>query len=732
MPEIRPFRALRFDPTTVGDLADVVAPPYDVIGADEHARLLARHPSNVVRLDLPEDAQGDEPDDRYRRAARTLAGWRSGGVLRKDPHPSIYVYEQTYHVPGTSVERTQRGFFGRLRLEAFGPDSGVLPHERTLSGPKEDRYKLLRATGVNTSPVVGLIEDSEGSVAQALADWSAGAPEVDIVDGDGTRHRLWSVPADGDATESVGAVLAAAAAGPVAIADGHHRYEMALRYRDERRMSRSCEEDPAFDYLLTLFLPIDAPLTVLPTHRLVSGLDPAAIADLPSRAEALFDVETGVSADDLRSSFDAAGLAAGGAGRFGLWTTSGGTRLRARRDTFEPFLPEGSPAVQALDVVLLGVALERLLGIDARRRRRRCDRLYQVRVGRHRACRRRRRRGRVPARTHAGGLDHRGRPRRRRHAPEIHVLLSQGPDRSCHQPARVVSPLPDQTPDAILAQAQLPSINGRPVRKDEIELHDRGLYIEIVAARASLAAQTTPVPPWRTDRVVALGALPGVLRRAWLEGHALNLRNHHWSSTADPATLSFDTYTEDVVAALERLGPNVVVVGHGMGGLLALKAAERMPISGIVLLSPELPRELRPVARSYELREIPEVYGRSVIGWETLPERLLRDHRDLTLADVLRIQHLLGQKPHEAGAARRQMLGGVSVDRRGVEAVPRLVIGGGLDRTVTADDSERLAEWLDAEYEPFGAHSHYGLVIGESSYQQVADSIRGFLETHRL
>jgi pimeloyl-ACP methyl ester carboxylesterase len=296
----------------------------------------------------------------------------------------------------------------------------------------------------------------------------------------------------------------------------------------------------------------------------------------------------------------------------------------------------------------------------------------------------------------------------------------------------MVSQLPDQTPDAILAQAQLPPINGRPVRKDEIELHERGLYIESWL-------------PERRSRRKPLLFLHGELTGSWLwerylgyfagrgwEGHALNLRNHYWSQTADPAELSFDTYTEDVVAALERLGSNTVVVGHGMGGLLALKAAERMPISGMVLLSPEMPRELRPPARPYELREIPEVYGRSVIGWETLPERLLRDHRDLTLADVLRIQHLLGQKPHEAGAARRQMLAGVSVDRRGVEAVPRLIIGAGLDQTVAAADAERLAEWLDAEYEPFGAHSHYGLVMGEGSFQQVADAIRGFLETHRL
>ena len=123
VPEIRPFRALRYDPSTVPDPALVVAPPYDVIGPDEHERLLARHPANIVRLDLPRDEIGDEPDDRYRRAARTLAAWRSDGTLHKDPHPSIYVYEQAYRVPGTDVERTQRGFFARLRLEPFGPGS---------------------------------------------------------------------------------------------------------------------------------------------------------------------------------------------------------------------------------------------------------------------------------------------------------------------------------------------------------------------------------------------------------------------------------------------------------------------------------------------------------------------------------------------------------------------------------------------------------------------------------
>ncbi|MEX1172850.1 MAG: DUF1015 domain-containing protein [Chloroflexota bacterium] len=368
MPHLRPFRALRFDPATVGDPALVTAPPYDVIDPDVRARLVARHPANVVRLDLPAEESGDEPDDRYRRAARTLAGWRSDGTLRKDPHPSVYVYEQTYRVPGTDTERTQRGFFARLRLEAFGPGAGVLPHERTLSGPREDRYKLLRATGVNTSPVVVLFDDAGGDSGRRLAGVAARPPELDVTDDDGVSHRLWAIPADGDGDDAAlaAALIAAAERAPVTIADGHHRYETALRYRDERRMTRSCEEAPAFDYLLTLFLEAGGdPLTVLPTHRLLRSLGDDGAAALLARAGELFEVEPVGSADELVRAFDAAGLARGGEGRFGLWTRAGGAFLRARRASFAMHLPTGGDALRGLDVTLLGVALERLAGLDS-------------------------------------------------------------------------------------------------------------------------------------------------------------------------------------------------------------------------------------------------------------------------------------------------------------------------------------------------------------------------------
>jgi uncharacterized protein (DUF1015 family) len=365
VPDIRPFRALRYDPATIADLALVVAPPYDVIDAAEEARLLERHPANVVRLDKPSEQPGDEADDRYRRAARTLAGWRSDGTFRKDPHPSLYVYEQAYRVPGTDVSRTQRGFFGRLRLHAFD-EGAVLPHERTMSGPKEDRYKLLRATGVNTSPVVAVYDDPSGTGPRVIDAVTARAADVDLTDDDGVRHRLWAIEADGDGAAAVAPLLDAAAHGPVTIADGHHRYETALRYRDERRMSRSCEEDPAFDYILTLFVDAGAePLTVLPTHRIVRGLGDDGVAALLDRLEDLFEVDRDVDAEALRERFEAAGLARGGEGRFGLWTRAGGALLTARREAFAALLPDGGAALRSLDVTLLGAALERLVGIDS-------------------------------------------------------------------------------------------------------------------------------------------------------------------------------------------------------------------------------------------------------------------------------------------------------------------------------------------------------------------------------
>jgi uncharacterized protein (DUF1015 family) len=329
-----------------------------------HQMLLSRHPANAVRLDLPEN-QGGEPDDRYRQAARTLSNWRIDGTLRKDGQPSIYVYEQTYRVPGSKQTRTQRGFFGRLFLEELGHGSGVLPHERTLSAPKEDRYKLLRATAVNTSPVVGLYADASGKAFLALAAMASTEPNVDVVDDDGVRHRLWAVPADGPEAARVQLLLDAAGRNPITIADGHHRYETALRYRKERRTNSTGENDPASDYVLMLFLETTKQkLTVLPTHRVVRGLGEEGVRDLLDHAQWLFDVKPVAGRAELEAAFSSADVA-GGKGRFGLWTREGGAVLKARRPDFAISLREGGEALHRLDVTLLQVALDRLCGIDA-------------------------------------------------------------------------------------------------------------------------------------------------------------------------------------------------------------------------------------------------------------------------------------------------------------------------------------------------------------------------------
>jgi uncharacterized protein (DUF1015 family) len=366
VPSIRPFRALRYSRELVQDLSTVVAPPYDVISLEMRRRLLARDSRNVVRLDFPEEEAGDEPDERYRRAAHLVSSWRSDGTLRRDPRPALYPYEQTYTLPGTDRTATRRGIFARVGLEPLGHGSGIRAHERTLAEPREDRYRLLRATGVNTSPVVGLGHDATGFVPDWLAATASTRPVSELTDGDGVRHRLWMVALGRDEAgdEAIRRVTEGLGSSPITLADGHHRYETALRYAQERRRGPAVDDDPAWDEILMLLLePVEGPLTVLPTHRVLLGLDEEELAALQERLPELFDV-TPAAREGLLEAFGAGGEAIGGEGRFGLWAAGKGALLRARREAFEPLLTEGGPAVRRLDVTLASLAMERLAGID--------------------------------------------------------------------------------------------------------------------------------------------------------------------------------------------------------------------------------------------------------------------------------------------------------------------------------------------------------------------------------
>lgn len=365
VPILRPLRALRFDATRVPHLAAVLCPPYDIISPSEQAVLLARHPNNAVRLELPPVTDPADPGRRYRDAARTLAEWRRDGTLRMDEQAALYVHEMRYEMPDGS-SGTARGVFARLRLEPLGRDSSVRRHEHTMSGPKEDRYHLLRATGTNLSPIV-LVHDRKG-VAPLLDALRPGPAMVNTTDASGVRHRLWAHSVEGSETatdDPATELIELLAASPLTIADGHHRYETALRYRDElgeeRARDRPGETDPPYDYVLALVYAVDEAPAVLATHRVIVGIPSGGglLADLA----ASFDIEPVRDAHELQRCMGEP-RPADGASRFGVWTRDGGAILRAHDDHLAQ-RGDDPEVARRLDVNVLASALRNVAGVEA-------------------------------------------------------------------------------------------------------------------------------------------------------------------------------------------------------------------------------------------------------------------------------------------------------------------------------------------------------------------------------
>jgi uncharacterized protein (DUF1015 family) len=357
MAEIAPLTPLRYDLEKLassGGLAKVVAPPYDVISPEERAELAARHPHNIVKLILPEG----EGDAKYAHAAELFSAWRSEGVLVRDDEPAFYVYTQTFTPPGGGPKITRRGFLGLVKLEPFSKKI-VLPHERTLSGPKLDRLKLFRATKTNLSPGFLLYRDPARALDSAL---DRAKPLADFETPDGIHHAVLKL----SDREALRAVVSGVRSSSLLIADGHHRYETALHYRDE---SRAAVERPSHDYFLEFFANGDDPdLVVFATHRHVHSLPRFDFGALLEGAKALFDVTPlpgGASADVLTAELAGAGrrapslVACAGDGRAALFTLKEGADLATH-----PVLGTKVPALRRTDVALLHMGLlEPVLGI---------------------------------------------------------------------------------------------------------------------------------------------------------------------------------------------------------------------------------------------------------------------------------------------------------------------------------------------------------------------------------
>ena len=284
MADVRPVPAIRYAPGT--DLAAVVTPPYDVISPEMQTLYYERSPENIIRLELGRDEPGDdELANRYTRAALTFADWRLRGVLQQDA-PALYLYEQRFNALGG--ERRRLSLMARVRIEPW--EAGVvLPHERTLSKPKSDRLKLTRATAATLSPIMALYDDPRGALAKALAKPLKRAPAVAFHDEGGEEHRLWVVR-DAALIERVAAFFRDR---QLYIADGHHRYETALAYREELREARRelPPEDAANFTLMALSAIEDPGLLVLPTHRIVRGVAQERMAEFTRDLADLFEIE---------------------------------------------------------------------------------------------------------------------------------------------------------------------------------------------------------------------------------------------------------------------------------------------------------------------------------------------------------------------------------------------------------------------------------------------------------
>jgi uncharacterized protein (DUF1015 family) len=280
MAKIAPFKGILYNQKKVSDPSKVIAPPYDVISPEEQEKLLRRSPYNIVRLILNPEPQP------YESVARLFDEWRKEGVLARDEKSAVYFLTQRYVYKG---ERERKGFMALARLEDFS-SGAIRPHEGTLAAPKEDRLKLMLACHANLSPIFALYDEPRQMINRLLAEHVRGkAPDVEVKEDKGGSCRLWRV-ADPELIRMARSEMGPL---PLLIADGHHRYEAAMNYREHmRRQNPSFTGREAFNYVMMVFANMkDEGVTILPTHRLVRSFAPIGFRELEESLMRYFYIE---------------------------------------------------------------------------------------------------------------------------------------------------------------------------------------------------------------------------------------------------------------------------------------------------------------------------------------------------------------------------------------------------------------------------------------------------------
>lgn len=369
MSTVIPLRGIRYDSAKVGNIAQVVTPPYDIIDAAAQARYYARNPNNIIRLELGQIfAQDDEKNNRYTRAASYFTRWREEEVLLREEKPALYLYEQEFDLKGERKTRT--GFICGIKLENYSLGN-IRPHEETLSKPKADRLQLMRACHANFSPVFGLYADAEQVINQTLISARQNRPaDMEFTDDAGETHRLWVIT-DPDA---LNLVITHMSQKPIFIADGHHRYETALSYCEEM-------QTPGYDtVLMTLVNLYDPGMLILPTHRLVKNIRNLDLDHLKDQLTKYFDLEpfplpSGKTEQPQAISefFKQLEQSGKSSHSFGLYTRERVLYLLTMKPEFsslELLDQERSAAWRTLDVAILdNLVLDKILGIGSEQRK---------------------------------------------------------------------------------------------------------------------------------------------------------------------------------------------------------------------------------------------------------------------------------------------------------------------------------------------------------------------------
>lgn len=267
MADIKPFKGTRYNISMIEDLQKVIAPPYDVVSKDKREVLYERHPNNVIRLILGKDNPSDDDyNNKYNRAANYLQSWRSEGVLIDDEIDSLYFYEQEFSLPN-GENKKRSGFFTLVKLESL-EDGKIKAHERTFMGPKADRLKLIRATKSNLSPIFSLYTDKDFFIDSVIKERAKKKPWLQCTDDEGVVHKIWVVKE----SKVIAQIIDSMKNRTLFIADGHHRYETALIYRNEiTDMGNIKSNDPCQYVMMCLINTENEGLVVLPTHRVLNA-----------------------------------------------------------------------------------------------------------------------------------------------------------------------------------------------------------------------------------------------------------------------------------------------------------------------------------------------------------------------------------------------------------------------------------------------------------------------------